>query len=331
MMDRRASADLDRYLTRSDVDSRPVFDGDHVLLIDGSAMLYRAFHSQTKDLRRQSDNMPTGALYGVTQALWFMLMAPRDCGGPATHGLVCFDTPARTHRHDLLEAYKSHRSAAPSDLDAQRPLVNEAIEAFGLRHVRADGWEADDLIATYARRAENAGARVSIIGNDKDLVQLVDDNITVRYRDKGAWRTMDDAAVRQRWGVTPPLIPDLLALADDAVDGVRGIPGIGIGIGMDLIARFGSLEGVLQNATRGKVPGLGPSRQQAIANYGNRARLARQLILLREDAPMPVPLEDCAVDVDPLRVIEFCEKAEFPTFAQRVREWEPSSADRGSR
>lgn len=323
MMDRKAAADLDRHITRDDdTHDRPVFAGDHVLLIDGSAMLYRAYHSNTKDLRRQADNMPTGALYGVVQSLWFMLMAPKDIGGPASHAVVCFDTPARTHRHDLLDSYKSHRSAAPSDLDAQRPLVNDAIEAFGLTHVRADGWEADDLIATYARRAADAGARVSIIGNDKDLLQLVRDDVTVRYRDRGAWTTMDTDAVRRRWGVPPALIPDLLAIADDAVDGVRGIPGLGLGLGKDLIARFGTLEGVLQNATQGKVPGVGPSRQQSIAAYGNRARLARDLIVLREDAPMPVPLESCAVNIDRQRILAFCEAAEFPSFAERIREWD---------
>lgn len=301
--------------------NRPLFSGDHALIIDGSALLYRAYFSNTKELRRQSDGMPTGALYGVVQALWFTLMAPNDCGGPATHAVVCFDTPARTHRHDLLESYKSHRTAAPSDLDAQRPLVNEAIEAFGLNHVRADGWEADDLIATYARRAASVGVRVSVLGNDKDLLALVSDDITVRYRDRGAWHTMDAEAVMQKWGVAPSLIPDLLAIADDAADGVRGIPGLGLGMGKDLIARFGSLDGVLQNATRGKVPGLGPTRQRAIAAYGDRARLARDLIVLREDAPMPVPLEDCAVDVDRQRVLDFCEAAEFPSFAARIREW----------
>lgn len=301
--------------------NRPIFAGDHVLIVDGSALLYRAYHSQTKELRRSSDNMPTGAIYGVVQSLFFMLMAPNDCGGPATHAVVCFDTPARTHRHDLLETYKAHRSAAPSDLDAQRPLVNDAIEAFGLVHVRADGWEADDLLATYARRAANAGARVSIIANDKDMLQLVNDDITVRYRDKGAWHTMDAAAVKQRWGVVPALIPDLLAIADDAADGVRGIPGVGVGIGRDLIGRFGSLSAMLDNVARGKVPGLGPTRQRAIASYGDRARLARDLIVLREDAPMPVPLEDCAVDVDRQRVLDFCEAAEFPSFAARIREW----------
>ena len=302
--------------------SRPIFAGDHVLLVDGSAMLYRAYHSQTKELRRTSDNMPTGALYGVVQALWYMLMAPRDCAGEATHAVVCFDTPARTHRHDLLESYKGHRSAAPSDLDAQRPLVNDAIEAFGLTHVRADGWEADDLIATYARRAANAGARVSIIGNDKDLLQLVNDDITVRYRDRGAWHTMDAPAVAQKWGVAPALLPDLLAIADDAADGVRGIPGLGLGIGQGLITRFGSLEAVLQNATRGKVPGLGPARQRAIAAYGDRARLARELILLRDDAPMPVEIEECGVDIDRDRIIRFCEEAGFPIFIERIRAWD---------
>lgn len=317
------AADLDRHITRDDGAGRPVFAGDHVLLIDGSAMLYRAYFSNTKELRRTSDGMPTGALYGVVQALWYMLMSPRDCGGPATHAVVCFDTPAPTHRHERLGSYKGHRSAAPSDLDAQRPLVNDAIEAFGLVHVRADGWEADDLIATYARRAANAGARVSIIGNDKDLLALVSDDITVRYRDRGVWHTMDEAAVVQKWGVVPALIPDLLAIADDAADGVRGIPGLGLGLGKDLIARFGSLEAMLQNATRGKVAGLGPSRQRAIVDYGDRARLARDLIVLREDAPMPVPLEDCAVDVDRQSVLDFCEAAEFPSFAERVREWSP--------
>lgn len=309
---------------------RPLFSGDHALVIDGSALLYRAYFSNTRDLRRQSDGMPTGALYGVVQALFYMLMAPKDCGGPATHAVVCFDTPAKTHRHKLFPEYKSHRSATPSDLTAQRPLVNEAVEAFGLRHVRADGWEADDLIAAYARRAANAGLRVSVIANDKDMLALVDDDITVRYRDKGVWHTMDAEAVMLRWGVAPALIPDLLAIADDAVDGVRGIPGLGTGLGKDLIARFGSLDGVLRDATRGKVPGLGPSRQRSIADYGPRALLARALILLREDAPMPVPLEACAVDVDRQRILDFCETAEFPSFAQRIREWEsPSSPDWG--
>jgi len=301
--------------------SRPIFAGDHVLLVDGSAMLYRAYHSQTKELRRTSDNMPTGALYGVVQALWYMLMAPRDCGGEATHAVVCFDTPARTHRHDLLESYKGHRSAAPSDLDAQRPLVNDAIEAFGLTHVRADGWEADDLIATYARRAANAGARVSIIGNDKDLLQLVNDDITVRYRDRGQWHTFDAEAVERKWGVPPALIPDLLAIADDAADGVRGIPGLGEGLGKGLLRRFGDLEGVLQYAPDSSFPGLGPSRQRSIAAYGMRARLARELILLRHDAPMPCALEECGVTMDRERVIAFCEDAEFPSFIERIREW----------
>jgi DNA polymerase-1 len=302
---------------------RPIFSGDHIVLIDGSALLYRAYFSNTKELKR-SDGTPTGALFGVVQSLWYMLAAPAGIGGSPTHAIVLFDTPARTHRHEMSEAYKAHRSAAPSDLTAQRPLVYDAIAAFGLRETRADGWEADDLIATYSARAKDAGARVSIIGNDKDLLTLVDDNVTVRYRDKGQWHEMDERAVIEKWGVEPKMLPDLLAIADDVSDGVRGIPGLGTGIGKGLIQRFGTLDNVLEQAPHSSYPGLGPSRRNAIRDYAARARLAREMILLRFDAPMPIALEECGVDFNPARVITFCEEAEFPGFIERIKEWQAS-------
>ncbi|HEX9602138.1 MAG TPA: DNA polymerase I [Myxococcales bacterium] len=248
-------------------------------LVDGSHAIFRAYHALPHLSTRQG--VPTNAVYGFTTML---LRAIRE--GNPTHLAVAFDEEGKQARSEIYADYKATRGPLPEDLSPQFPLVRRVLEALNVPAVGLSGWEADDVIATLARRARSLGWEVVIVTGDKDLLQLVDG--AVRCYDSMYEKWYGPAEVEEKWGVPPHLVADLLALTGDKIDNVPGIPGVGEKTAAALLKEFGTLEGVLSRAGEIKKPKL---RENALANL-ETVRRARKLIQLHEELPLPVQLED---------------------------------------
>src|SRR5712672_2214354 len=248
-------------------------------LVDGSHTIFRAYHALPHLSTRQG--VPTNAVYGFTTML---LRAIRE--GNPTHLAVAFDEEAKAKRIEIYDAYKATRGAPPEDLTPQFPLVRKVLEVMRVPAIGFPGYEADDVIATLARRARAQGWEVVIVSGDKDLMQLVVDGI--RCYDSMYEKWYGPAEVEEKWGVPPAQVADLLALTGDKIDNIPGIPGVGEKTAAALLKEFGTLEGVLSRAGEIKKPKL---RENALANL-EVVRRARKLIQLNEDLPVPVQLED---------------------------------------
>jgi DNA polymerase-1 len=248
-------------------------------LVDGSHAIFRAYHALPHLSTRQG--VPTNAVYGFTTML---LRAIRE--GNPTHLAVAFDEAGKQARSEIYAEYKATRGAPPEDLSPQFPLVRRVLEALRVPAVGMPGWEADDVIATLARRARSLGWEVVVVTGDKDLLQLVDGS--VRCYDSMYEKWYGPAEVEEKWGVPPHMVADLLALTGDKIDNVPGIPGVGEKTAAALLKEFGTLDGVLSHAGEIKKPKL---RENALANL-EVVRRARKLIQLNEDLPVPVQLED---------------------------------------
>src|SRR6516162_6904896 len=198
----------------------PVVKGSHVYLVDGSGYIFRAFHA-LPPLTRPSDGLPVGAVHGFCAMLWKLLQDAKRGSGP-THLAVIFDASEKTFRNEIYKDYKAHRPPAPEDLVPQFPLVRDATRAFGVSCVEMNGYEADDLIATYARLGREAGAKVTIVSSDKDLMQLVVDGKVELY-DTMKNKRLASAEVMERFGVAPNKVIHVQALAGDSVDNVPGV------------------------------------------------------------------------------------------------------------
>ena len=307
--------------------TRPLGTGDHIVIVDGSAVVYRAyFAGQAGQVRltRPSDGMPTGAIFGVAQSLWTLMTTRAAIGRPFTHMAFVLDAPGPNFRHELLPSYKANRHAAPSDLTVQRPYIERAVAAFGVRTIKVQGFEADDAIATLARKAAIANADVSILTSDKDLACLVEDGCVLidpakRYDEKD--RIVGVEAVIRRFGVRPQYVPDFLALTGDAGDNIPGVPGIGAVKAAKLLNEYGDLEAVLANAVRARAL-VGGKCSGYLQAYATQARFARQLVQLRDDVPLPFELDDLDVEgPDCASLLEYLRELEFTGFAQRVLEY----------
>ena len=251
----------------------------HLVLIDGSGYIFRAFHALPPMTR--PDGTPVNAVFGFTNMLAQFL---KDHTG--THIAVIFDAGRFTFRNRLYEPYKAHRPPAPEELIPQFALVREATEALGVASIELADWEADDLIAAYALAAETAGGRATIVSSDKDLMQLIRPG--VQMMDPLKKRPIGPAEVMEKFGVTPDKVIEVQALIGDSTDNVQGVPGIGPKGAAALIQEFGDLEAVLAAA-----PGMKPSkRRESLIEHADKARISRELVTLRADAPMPVPLGD---------------------------------------
>ena len=208
--------------------------GDHLYLIDGSGYLFRAYHA-LPPLTRKSDGLPMGAVSGYCNMLWKLL---EDMKSDApTHLAVIFDAGEKTFRNDIYKEYKANRPPPPEDLIPQFPLVRDATRAFGVSCVEMKGYEADDLIATYARLGREAGAKVTIVSSDKDLMQLVVDG-KVELLDTMKNKRIASAEVMERFGVGPDKVVQVQALAGDSTDNVPGVRGIGVKTAAELIAHL---------------------------------------------------------------------------------------------
>jgi DNA polymerase-1 len=294
--------------------------GDHVYLIDGSGYIFRAYHA-LPPLTRKSDGLPTGAVHGFCNMLYKLLSEPLGDIRP-THLAVIFDHSGRSFRNDIYTEYKAHRPPAPEDLVPQFGLIRDAVRAFNVPSIEMEGFEADDLIATYARLAEADGADVTVISSDKDLMQLVSDRITM-------YDTMKNKEIRapevmEKFGVAPDKVIDVQALAGDSVDNVPGVPGIGVKTGAQLIDEYGDLETLLERAGEIKQN----KRRENLIEFAEQARLSRLLVTLKEDVAINEPLSDFGVtEPDPSKLIGFLKAMEFTTLTRRMAEIYDADAD----
>ncbi len=291
-------------------------NGDHLFLVDGSGFIFRAFHA-IPPLNRKSDGLPVNAVSGFCNMLWKLLKDARntDVGVTPTHFAVIFDYSSKTFRNELYDQYKANRTAPPEDLIPQFGLIRHATRAFNLPCIEKEGFEADDLIATYARLAEAAGADVTIVSSDKDLMQLVTPKVSMYDSMKDKQISIPE--VIEKWGVTPDKMIDLQAMTGDSTDNVPGIPGIGPKTAAQLLEEYGDLDTLLARAEEIKQQ---KRRENIIANRA-QALLSRQLVTLRTDTPLDVPLEDLVLETqDGPKLIAFLKAMEFTTLTRRVAE-----------
>ncbi|HEY1797172.1 MAG TPA: DNA polymerase I [Stellaceae bacterium] len=278
----------------------------HVYLVDGSGFIFRAYHALPPLTR--SDGTPTSAVLGFSNML-AKLLDETD----ADHIAVIFDHSGRSFRNTIYDQYKAHRPDPPDDLKPQFALVRAATDAFSVCRIELEDYDADDLIATYAREAANEGAVVTIVSSDKDLMQLVGGRITMYDPMKN--RQIGDAEVRERFGVAPDKVIEVQALCGDSVDNVPGVPGIGVKTAAELINTYGDLETLLDHAGEIKQP----KRRESLIEHADKARLSKVLVTLDTKAPMPCPLADLRVKpMDPEKLLPWLRQMEFRTLATRM-------------
>jgi DNA polymerase-1 len=286
---------------------------DHLYLVDGSGYIFRAYHA-LPPLTRKSDGLPVGAVSGFCNMLLKLL---NDMGAQETptHLAVIFDASGKSFRNEIYPEYKAHRPPAPEDLVPQFPVVREAVKAFDIPAIELEGFEADDLIAAYADKAAQDGARVTIVSSDKDLMQLVNDKIDMVDTMKDKF--IDAEGVVEKFGVGPDKVIDVQALAGDSVDNVPGVPGIGIKTAAQLINEYGDLDTVLARAEEIKQN----KRRENLIEFAEQARISRELVTLKRDTPMPVGFADMALSAPKGdKLIGFAKAMEFNTLTKRLAE-----------
>ena len=287
--------------------------GNHLHLIDGSAFIFRAYHA-LPPLTRKSDGLPIGAVAGFCNML-FRYVENNRKGDTPTHVAVIFDHSSKTFRNELYPLYKANRPDLPEELRPQFPLTREATRAFNVACIEAEGFEADDIIATLACRARDAGGRVTILSSDKDLMQLVGDGVEMLDPMKN--KTIGIAEVEEKFGVRPDRVVDVQALAGDATDNVPGAPGIGIKTAALLIKEFGDLETLLARA--GEI--RQDKRRQTLIDNADQIRLSKQLVQLDCDTPLDFTLDALEVkEPEPDVLMGFLDAMEFRTLTRRVAE-----------
>ncbi|TAJ71412.1 MAG: DNA polymerase I [Phenylobacterium sp.] len=300
--------------TLGEIPREPTQDGPAIrlYLVDGSGFIFRAFHA-LPPLTRKTDGLPVGAVSGFCNMIWKLLVDMRASADAPTHLAVIFDHSEQTFRNKLYDKYKAHRPPPPEDLVPQFPLVREATKAFGVPCIELPGYEADDLIAAYACKVRDLGGEVVIVSSDKDLMQLVDERVTMLDTMKNLKIGIEQVA--EKFGVTPDKVVDVQALCGDSVDNVPGAPGIGIKTASALINEYGDLDTLLARAGEIKQD----KRRQTLIDFADQIRLSRQLVQLDCDTPLPEPVEDLAVrDPDAAVLQAFLEQMEFRTLAKRV-------------
>jgi DNA polymerase-1 len=287
--------------------------GDHVFLVDGSGYIFRAYHA-LPPLNRKSDGLQVNAVLGFCNMLWKLLRDMKPEERP-THLAVIFDKSEKTFRTDFYPDYKAHRPDAPADLIPQFPLIREAVHAFDIPCLEQAGYEADDLIATYARLACEAGATATIVSSDKDLMQLVTDCVIM-------YDTMKDKRIGipeviEKFGVPPDKVIEVQSLIGDSTDNVPGVPGIGVKTAAQLIGEYGDLETLLSRAGEIKQD----KRRQTLIDNAEQARISKRLVTLDQNVALDVPVDDLAVhEPDYKKLIAFLKAMEFTTLTRRVAE-----------
>src|SRR5437667_2736037 len=300
------------------VAAKKLAHGAHVFLVDGSSYIFRAYHA-LPPLSRKSDGLQVNAVLGFCNMLWKLLRDMPPDNKP-THLAIVFDKSEVTFRNKLYPDYKAHRPPAPDDLIPQFSLIRDAVRAFDLPCLEQNGFEADDLIATYARQACERGANTTIVSSDKDLMQLVNDCVTMYDTMKD--RRIGISEVIEKFGVPPEKVVEVQALAGDSTDNVPGVPGIGVKTAAQLIVEYGDLEELLKRAGEIKQP----KRREALIENAEKARISKKLVTLDCNAPVPVPLAEFAViEPDPRELVGFLKAMEFNALLNRTaKEWDLS-------
>jgi DNA polymerase I len=291
---------------------RKVDETSHVYLIDGSGYIFRAYHALPPLTR--SDGTPVGAVQGFCNMLWKLLEDLKGDEQPS-HLAVIFDHSGKTFRNDIYPQYKAHRPPAPEDLVPQFSIIRDATRAFGTPSIELEGFEADDLIATYARQAEAKGAKVTIVSSDKDLMQLVGERVTMFDTMKN--KRIDPAGVVEKFGVGPDKVIEIQSLMGDSSDNVPGIPGIGPKTASQLIEEFGDLETLLSRAGEIKQN----KRRENLIEFADLARISKELVTLKVDVPVENSLDEFGTDEpDADTLVAFLKEMEFRTITRRVEE-----------
>ncbi len=309
--------------------SKPIGPGDRVFLIDGSNFIFRAyFQSMNQDRRYlyRSDGLPTGAVrLFATKMLQFV--TDGVLGQKPTHLGIVFDKSENSFRKALYPQYKANRSDPPEDLVPQMPLMRETVRAFGLIPIEQDTYEADDLIATYARQAVDAGAEVLIVSADKDLMQLIEPGVSMYDPASGVAgakgsreeRKIGAEGVIEYFGVPPERVVDVQSLAGDSTDNVPGAPGIGIKTAAQMIQEYGDLDTLLARASEIKQP----KKRETLTDPGvvEKVRMSRKLVELVRDVPLQTPLVELGLPpFEAKPVVAFLKAMEFTTLTRRVAE-----------
>jgi len=287
---------------------------DHFYLVDGSGYIFRAYYA-LPPLSRKSDGLPTGAVSGFCSMLFKLLEDSRsdDSIHKPTHFAVIFDSARKTFRNDIYKEYKANRSEAPDDLAPQFDYIRKSVKAFNLPSLELLNYEADDLIATYAKQIVNAGAKVTIISSDKDLMQLVSNK--VRLYDPMKSKVLGEKEVIEKFGVKPNQVIDVQSLAGDSSDNVPGVPGIGIKTASELINKYKTLDRLLERAD--EIP-QNRRRETLLANK-DKALLSRQLVTLKNDVPIKDELSSFILqDVKKEKLYDFLREMEFNKLLSRA-------------
>ena len=293
--------------------ARPLKKGDHVFLVDGSGYIFRAYHAIRFE-PRTPEGVHVNAVYGFCAMLWKLLKEMKPEEKP-THLAVVFDKSEKTFRTTVYKEYKAHRPPPPEDLIPQFPLIRDAVRAFEIPCVELAGYEADDLIATYARIACDAGATATIVSSDKDMMQLVNDCVVM-------YDTMKDVRIGipqvfEKFGVGPDKVIEVQSLIGDSTDNVPGVPGIGPKTAAELINTYGNLETVLERASEIKQD----KRRQSLIDNAEAARMSKKLVTLDSNVPLEVPIDQLGVhEPDYKNLIAFLKSMGFKTLTQRVAE-----------
>lgn len=274
-------------------------------LVDGSGFIFRAYHALPPLTR--SDGTPIGAVAGFCNMLLKLLREPES-----EHLAVIFDAGRQTFRNAIYPAYKAHRPPAPEDLVPQFALVREATRAFGVPALELADYEADDLIAAYAKAASAQGWQVRIVSGDKDLMQLIRNGVALLDPIKN--KPIGVPEVQERFGVPPEKVVEVQALAGDSTDNVPGVPGIGVKTAAELINLYGDIETLLARAAEIKQP----KRREALQQHAELARVSRRLVLLDDAVPLPVPLDDLHVKIDAGTLRAFLQAQGFKNLLGRL-------------
>ncbi|MEE8505819.1 MAG: DNA polymerase, partial [Kiloniellales bacterium] len=280
----------------------------HLYLVDGSGYIFRAFHALPPMTR--PDGTPVNAVLGFTNML-IKLLADTEAEGIA----VIFDTARTSFRNEIYPAYKANRPDPPEELIPQFGLIREATRAFNVPCIELANYEADDLIATYARLARERGLEVTIVSSDKDMMQLVGEGVAMLDPMKN--RSIGPDEVVERFGVGPDKVIEVQALAGDSTDNVPGVPGIGVKTAAQLIGEYGDLETLLARAGEIKQP----KRRENLLEFAEQARVSRELVTLKDDVPIEVPLDELRLaEPDPKTLRAFLEENGFRSLIARLGE-----------
>ncbi|MCT4575031.1 MAG: DNA polymerase I [Alphaproteobacteria bacterium] len=285
-------------------------------LVDGSGFIFRAFHATPVSLTR-SDGTPINAVMGFCNMLFKLVQENND-----SKIVVVFDAARKNFRNDIYADYKANRGATPEELIPQFPIIREAVDAFNIPHVEMEGYEADDLIATYSKEASKQGIETVIVSSDKDLMQLVGDGVYMFDSMKS--KTIKEEQVFEKFGVTPDKVIDVQALAGDSSDNVPGVEGIGVKTGAQLINEYGSLENLLDRASEIKQN----KRREKLIRDSELAKISKQLVTLKLDVPVEKSLDDLKQEkIDLEKLVSFMEAQSLRNLITRVKNYYSASID----